>query len=917
MIAENELLNRLVDSLPAMVAYWDSTQHCRFANRAYEVWFGVSPDALLGKHISELLGPALYRLNLPHIEQALRGHAQEFEREIPDPAGGPSRHSLATYIPDVVDGVVHGFFVHVADVSAIKRAADEKKIFTALLDNSSDFIGIADPNGKPVYINAGGRRMVGLSADYPIEKTQIPDYYPPSERAFAADVIVKAMLERGQWSGETYFRNWKTEEAIPVSDDHFMIRDPESGRVLGMGTITRDITEPRRIAREREESEERFRLTIDEAPIGMALVALDGRFVRVNRALCEILGYTADELMALTFQAITHPDDVAADVAMSMQLARDEIPRYQRSKRYIRKDGTIVDVMLSVSTLRGHDGVPRYFISEMEDITERKRLEEELRLAEAKSSGILSISADAIISVDEDQRITLFNTGAEKIFGYTQAEAIGASLDMLVPERFRAVHREHVARFASGRQHARRMGERHSTIIGLRKGGEEFPADAAISMLDVGGKKVLTVDLRDVTEQNRLEKEQKFLADVGPVLASTLAFEATLTRIAELAVRDLADLCIVEVVLDDEEVRPLKVVARDPSKAWLCDLLTHLPLDRNGPYLVRPVFETRQSLLMERPTEQEVASFAQSEEHLRALRAAEIRSMVAVPLVSNEKLLGAITFISSTPSRVYGAADVRLAEELARRAALSIDNARLYRAAKRAAQARDNVLGVVAHDLRNPLNNIILHANLLRRGIAAEPGHTPAEVIERSAKRMNRLIQDLLDVTRMDAGRLSVEPARVAAREIVASSVDAQKQLAASSTVELRLDVTSELPDVFADRDRLLQVFENLIGNALKFSEPGARIEVGAAPRESEVLFWVKDSGAGIPEEELPHVFERFWQGTKAHRHGAGLGLPIAKGVIEAHGGRIWVESVPGKGASFFFTIPTVHRDASTLDPFK
>src|SRR5678815_2014366 len=118
---EHALLHQIVDRIPSMLAYWDAEQRCRFANRAYERWFGVSPETLIGKHISELLGP-LYKLNLPYIEGALRGEPQEFEREIPDPAGGPARHSLASYIPDVVDGKVRGFFALVIDVSAIKRA---------------------------------------------------------------------------------------------------------------------------------------------------------------------------------------------------------------------------------------------------------------------------------------------------------------------------------------------------------------------------------------------------------------------------------------------------------------------------------------------------------------------------------------------------------------------------------------------------------------------------------------------------------------------------------------------------------------------------------------------------------------------------------------------------------------------------
>jgi signal transduction histidine kinase len=256
---------------------------------------------------------------------------------------------------------------------------------------------------------------------------------------------------------------------------------------------------------------------------------------------------------------------------------------------------------------------------------------------------------------------------------------------------------------------------------------------------------------------------------------------------------------------------------------------------------------------------------------------------------------------------VYEPADLQLAEELARRAAVSVENARLYHAARRATQARDDVLVIVAHDLRNPLNTILVQANLLRRHMAEPERHSqkPAEVIERAATRMNRLIEDLLDVTRLEAGRLSVEPARVHAQRVVSEAVEAQRPLATSASLELRLELAADLPEVWADRDRLLQIFENLIGNALKFTKPSGRITVGAAPREGQVLFWVTDTGSGIAAENLPHLFDRFWQAKKGERRGAGLGLPIVKGLIEAHGGRIWVESLPGQGSTFFFTIPT------------
>jgi PAS domain S-box-containing protein len=200
----------------------------------------------------------------------------------------------------------------------------------------------------------------------------------------------------------------------------------------------------------------------------MALVALDGRFVRVNHVLSEILGYRPDELTTMTFQAITHRDDLDADVALAGQLARGEIPRYQLEKRYIRKDGSAVVVMLSASMIRNRDGAPLYGIAQIEDITQRKQADEALRLSEAKFSGIVSIAAGAIITVDEQQQITIFNEGAERTFGYSRSDVVGKPFELLIPERFRGVHRQHFARFtASDDETARKMAESRD-VFGLR-----------------------------------------------------------------------------------------------------------------------------------------------------------------------------------------------------------------------------------------------------------------------------------------------------------------------------------------------------------------------------------------------------------------------------------------------------------------
>jgi PAS domain S-box-containing protein len=573
-----------------------------------------------------------------------------------------------------------------------------------------------------------------------------------------------------------------------------------------------------------------------------------------------------------------------------------------------RADGVYQWWLIRGVPLLSANGEIRKWFGTCTDIEQIKVAEQRLKESEAKFSGIISISADAIISIDGEQRITLFNNGAEQIFGYSKSEAIGAPLDILIPDRFRSAHRQHVERFAGGNEIARRMGEQLTTIAGLRKNGEEFPAEAAISKLRVGEKTLLTVVLRDITERKRFEKEQQFLAEVSVVLSASLDSEQTLSSVAHLIVQNVADWCAVDVVNEHGNLSRLKVASADPAKAALCAVFEQMPPDRDLPYLMRSVVESKRPVLIEHVTSEYIESLAQGPKHLQALLATGLKSFVAVPLLMRGRPLGALLFGSSTPSRVYRLDDLRLAEAVADRAAIAIENARLFRASVHATQLRDQVLGVAAHDLRNPLSTILMQVSALKRH-GPEPERRslkPAEVIQRAAKRMNRLIQDLLDVALMEAGQLTIERSRLSASWLIVEAVDMQRPLASSSSLELRVKVDPDVPEVWGDRDRLLQVFENLIGNAIKFTKAGGRITVGAASIDEEVVFWVADTGRGIASENLPHVFDRFWQATRAGRQGAGLGLAITKGIVGAHGGRIWAESTAGSGSTFFFTIPRV-----------
>jgi PAS domain S-box-containing protein len=530
---------------------------------------------------------------------------------------------------------------------------------------------------------------------------------------------------------------------------------------------------------------------------------------------------------------------------------------------------------------------------------------------EAKLCGIISLAADAIICVDPDHRITIYSRGAEAIFGYARDEVLGRELGMLLPARMRDKYRQRVAAWiaepqAEPNSGARQMGEGQVTITAVRKSGEEFFAEATISKVTVGRMTLLTVSIRDNTERERIELERMVLAEAGAVLASSLDYRETLKSIGELIVRHVAQMCIIDMIEDDARVRRLTVAHADPAHAGACETLAKRSTDPRH-LLIRSALETKQPQLLDEISTDLLEASAQDEAHLRVLRELAPRSALVVPLLSGDRVLGALILASSRP-RQFGHHDIGLATELARRAALAIENARLYEAARRATEARDLVLGIVAHDVRSPLHLIRLSAQLLQRKLsnAAEPKCGEYVVhIMRAVDRAERLIRDLLDVSCMEAGALTLAREVVVPKSLVVDVRSSLQVLAAEASIDLRLETDEELPVIWADRDRVVQVLENLIGNAIKFAPRSGCITIAAIRVPGEVQFSVEDTGAGIPENSLTHVFDRFWQAESTSRRGAGLGLPICKFIIEAHGGRIWAESTLGRGTSFFFTVPT------------
>jgi PAS domain S-box-containing protein len=799
---------------------------------------------------------------------------------------------------------------------------ERQKIFAALVENSSDFIGMADMDGRRLYVNPRGRAMVGLSPDRPAEGTRIADFYPSDLDDFVTAVIIKETLERGSWEGELQLRHFQTGRTIPVSEHRFVIRDPDSGRALGLGAIIRDISELKRARdevlvahRNLQVLETSLRASLEELNRAQAVAKLGSwHFVKddwfeFSEETHRILGTSPGKLVHWDeFIAIVHPSDRAyVEERWRAAIARRE--PYDVEYR-ICVDGQIKCVRAKADLQFDDDGALVSSIGIEQDITERKKLEAELHRSRERME--LALDGADLAAWDWNVRTGEFVSNARwaELRGYQAGE-----LPPRVEAWFGGVHPDDLPRMQQalsdhfeGRspeyEVQLRVAARDGRWIWILQRGKVFARDEQGQPLRMAGTSL------DITRQKRTEIEQHFLAEAGPLLAKSLVFEDTLSAVADLIVKELADFCVIDLLEDSGEFRRARVACSLTKKRAVAEEFARLPLGGQRTPILLQVLEGGRTLLFETVVSKDLEEWAQSEEHLRLLRETEVGSLLWVPLLGRDRILGGFCLASATPGRKYGADDLHLAMELARRASLSLEKARLYRAAERAIAARDEVLAIVAHDLRNPLGTILMQAQILGGGLdePESPARKASGRIEHAARRMNRLIQDLLDVTRVEAGQVALERAALPTRELAAEAVEAQRTLAAAASIELRLDAGEHLPDLFADRHRVLQVFENLIGNALKFTPAGGRITVGAVPHAGFVLCWVRDTGPGIPAQDQPHLFDRFWQARRIRaekRSGAGLGLPIVKGIIEAHGGRIWVESAPGEGSTFYFTLPT------------
>jgi PAS domain S-box-containing protein len=558
----------------------------------------------------------------------------------------------------------------------------------------------------------------------------------------------------------------------------------------------------------------------------------------------------------------------------------------------------------------------------MRDISERERREGALTLQRAYLDQLFEASPEAIALLDAEDRVLNVNGEFTRMFGYTADEAVGRPInDLIVPAALRTQGEDLTSQVVAGQRvwlettRTRRDGTPMDVLV---SGTPVFVDGRQVAIWgiyrDISRRKAgerVRAELLERERQARAAAEAagrraSFLADVGTLLSASFDYATSYRDLARLAVPELADYCLIDVVTPDGGTRRVAVAHHDPAQE------EHLIPDAHNPPDADPerrpvlrVVRTGEPVLVPDFTPEIFDRLAFDEEHRRRFARNGLRSFLIVPLTARGRILGAITLAMSDSGRRYAPADLQVAQDMARRAALAIDNARLYREAQEAVRDRDAVLGVVSHDLRNPLTAILLNADSMLSTPALDLPEWALDglgMIVRSAEGMERLIRDLLDVARIEAGQLRVALEPHDPRSLVLDAADLFTPLAEERGVHLVALPPDRAPLVRADRDRVVQVFSNLVGNALKFTPPDGIVTLGAAAEDDTVRFWVRDSGPGIPESDFPRLFDRFWQATGRH-DGAGLGLPIAKGIVEAHGGHVWVESELGVGTTFHFTL--------------
>ncbi len=605
------------------------------------------------------------------------------------------------------------------------------------------------------------------------------------------------------------------------------------------------------------------------------------------------------------------PEVLRCKVAGFVELYRTTEQARQQAELLLRKNRELDEINQKLNVL-------------YRELETRNR---ELQTERDFTDTILDRVASLVLVQNPQGQIVRFNRACEEISGYSSEEVRG-----LCPWKiFEGTEGEKVAiadfsQFLSGTKNIQRESD------WVTKDGDHRIiawSGTAVTRSDGTLEHVISTGV-DITDRKQAEKERvrfiqeqaarseaeasarrtAFLADVSSLLASTIDYQETLAIIPGLASPVLADLSLAWVLEPDNSGARIELSQSeaDTTTVWR-QLRDYQPdLSRKENPLVR-VLTSGRSIVMQEVSESELQALAQNSRHLELLKQLQIKSFIMVPLQSRGRVMGVLALFATQSNRHYRPTDLLVAEDLAHRAALALDNSRLYLESQNANHAKDEFLAMVSHELRTPLNSILGWAGMLRDGkLDSTDIQRGIETIERNAKTQVQLIEDLLDVSRIVVNKLRLSIGTVEMEPVIAAAVDAVRPMAQVKGIQIESSIDRSTGPISGDPVRLQQVIWNLLSNAIKFSPQNGRVEVALRRTQSHIQVRVSDSGKGISSEFLPYVFERFRQahtGMARAYGGLGLGLAIVRHLVGLHGGTVCAESAgEGKGSAFVVDLP-------------
>ena len=718
----------------------------------------------------------------------------------------------------------------------------------------------------------------------------------------------------------------------------------------------------------------------DDAIVGKTL---DGIITSWNAGAQRLYGYTPEETIGQPISMLM-PEEQRDELAQILdRLKRGErIEHYETTR--ITKAGQHLNVSLSVSPVRNNEGTITGASAIARDITQRKLYEKQLREQAETIETVNRIGRTLAAELDLHKVVQAVTDAATDLsgarFGSFFYNVLDQSGGWYMLYTLSGVAREAFQHFPMPRatdlfgptfrgdgtiriddvKKDPRYGK-WSPYYGMPDGHLPVTSYLAVPVVSRSGEVIgglffghpepgiftereqrlveglaaqaaISVDnarLFDAAQKARelaemAERRSSFLAQASEVLSSSLEYETTLASVARLMVPHLADWCAVDILDQDRSLKRLAVAHQDESKVELAkELERRYPQQMSDPEGLAKVIRTGRPEIYQEIPDSLLVMGARDAEHLRILRELGLKSAMIVPLTLHERVLGAITFVYSDSERRYGEADLAFAEDLARRAAVAVENSRLYQEAQTANRMKDEFLAVISHELRTPLTAVLGWGRMLHAGeLDEETAARAREIIMRNAETQRQLIEDLLDVSRIITGKLRLDVRPIELSPVIRAAVDAVRPAAEAKGIKIHMVLDSHTDRISGDADRLQQVVWNLLANAIKFTPKGGHVEVRLERVNSHIEFSVSDTGEGIGQDFLPYVFDRFRQAdpsmTRVHG-GLGLGLSIVRHLVELHGGTVEVLSEgEGHGAKFTVKLPLMlfrngERDSGEL----